>query len=82
MNLQFRVLSMPGLTLGGVCLLLLSSILAFCFTCQPNFSHEHDKDAVFRTDQLLTNKFENMLIFRSENIFTLFPRKPGLSENY
>ena len=38
---------------------------------------------VFRTDPLLYYKFEIMVIFRSGNlIFTLYPRKPGLSENY
>ena len=28
------------------------------------------------------NKYENMVIVRSRYLYSLYPRKPGLSENY
>lgn len=42
MGLKFDILAMPAVTITAVIILFFSSIIAFLFTCQPNFSHEHD----------------------------------------
>ena len=47
MGLEFEVLSMPAVMLSGCVLLVVSTTLAFIFTCQTSFESKHEKGKEF-----------------------------------